>query len=611
VSEEFAVQCIKAGVDDYILKDRLRRLPAAIHSALEKVRIDRDRKKILDKVIANEAMMKEAERLAHFGSWHTDIVSNTHIWSDETWRIFGYTPGEVDLSYELFLSHVHPEDVGRLREQMERTIVNLDSWEGEYRVIDKKGQVKYIDAKIVIRRDQTGAPITATGFNLDITARKTTANQLQKSQQEYKSLFDQNPDAVYSLDLNGNFINVNEGLIKLSGLSAEKLLQMDFNPFINTEDREKINSHFLAATKGSPQNYQARFVDAHGKTLILEITNMPIVVDNEIVGIHGIAKNITEKKQLQALLDKIHRLARIGGWEIDLIKNVYSWTPMTREILEVPDDFVVDLDSGLAFYKAGEDRDAIARAMDLAITEGKSFNLELKVITRLGNERWIRVIGDAELANGIPIRIYGSLQDINERKKAEEALNYSFKEKSTILESIADAFFAVNKDFQVTYWNNMAESMLDVQKSKALGENLSNIFSELLPLSFFDHLRKALNDNIPDTFQEYYQAKNTWIEVSVYPSASGLSVYIRDITDLKHYTQKIELQNERLREIGWIQSHKVRGPLARIMGLINLIDGSADRDLDNRKVLKMILDSAHELDGLIREIVRKTEELER
>jgi hypothetical protein len=47
------------------------------------------------------------------------------------------------------------------------------------------------------------------------------------------------------------------------------------------------------------------------------------------------------------------------------------------------------------------------------------------------------------------------------------------------------------------------------------------------------------------------------------------------------------------------------------MGLINLIDGSADRDLDNRKVLKMILDSAHELDGLIREIVRKTEELER
>jgi PAS domain-containing protein len=164
--------------------------------------------------------------------------------------------------------------------------------------------------------------------------------------------------------------------------------------------------------------------------------------------------------------------------------------------------------------------------MDLAITEGKSFNLELKVITRLGNERWIRVIGDAELANGIPIRIYGSLQDINERKKAEEALNYSFKEKSTILESIADAFFAVNKDFQVTYWNNMAESMLDVQKSKALGENLSNIFSELLPLSFFDHLRKALNDNIPDTFQEYYQAKNTWIEVSVYPSAGYPYIFV-------------------------------------------------------------------------------------
>ncbi len=68
VSEEFAVQCIKAGADDYILKDRLKRLPASIQSALAKTRIERERTKFLNEIISNEAMMREAEQLAHFGS---------------------------------------------------------------------------------------------------------------------------------------------------------------------------------------------------------------------------------------------------------------------------------------------------------------------------------------------------------------------------------------------------------------------------------------------------------------------------------------------------------------------------------------------------------------
>src|SRR5258706_3945950 len=69
VSEEFAAQCIKAGADDYILNDRVKRLPASILSALEKTRIENERLSFLNEIISNEAMMREAEQLAHFGSW--------------------------------------------------------------------------------------------------------------------------------------------------------------------------------------------------------------------------------------------------------------------------------------------------------------------------------------------------------------------------------------------------------------------------------------------------------------------------------------------------------------------------------------------------------------
>src|SRR5258705_11980900 len=100
VSEEFAVQSIKSGADDYILKDRLKRLPASIQSALAKTRIERERTKFLNEIISNEAMMREAEQLAHFGSWQVDLVTGKHKWSDEAYRIFGYEPGGLQVTYE-------------------------------------------------------------------------------------------------------------------------------------------------------------------------------------------------------------------------------------------------------------------------------------------------------------------------------------------------------------------------------------------------------------------------------------------------------------------------------------------------------------------------------
>src|SRR5258707_5036344 len=103
VSEEFAAQCIKAGASDYILKDRLKRLPASIHSALEKTRIESERLHFLNEVISNEAMMREAEQLAHFGSWQVDLVTGKNKWSDETYRIFGYEPGALQVTHETFL----------------------------------------------------------------------------------------------------------------------------------------------------------------------------------------------------------------------------------------------------------------------------------------------------------------------------------------------------------------------------------------------------------------------------------------------------------------------------------------------------------------------------
>ncbi len=172
ISEEFAVKCIKAGADDYILKDRLKRLPDSIRNALEKTNIENDRIRFLDKIISDEAMMREAEQLAHFGSWQVDLVTGAHKWSDENYRIFGYEPGGLQLTYEAYLGHIHPEDRQSIRDAIHETILHRDSHPCEFRIIDKSGKIKHILSNILVKRNQEHLAVQLSGFNLDITQQR-------------------------------------------------------------------------------------------------------------------------------------------------------------------------------------------------------------------------------------------------------------------------------------------------------------------------------------------------------------------------------------------------------------------------------------------------------
>jgi two-component system response regulator len=171
ISEEFAIQSIKAGADDYILKDRLKRLPMAIAAALDKCRIETERRKYLEQVIASEALMREAEELAGFGSWQADLRTGNHKWSNGTYLIYGFKPGEIQPGYETFLSLVHPDDRTWLQLSLEEILKTKDAGEYEFRIINRQGNVRHIACKLKIEHDEHGAPTRLVGFNLDITER--------------------------------------------------------------------------------------------------------------------------------------------------------------------------------------------------------------------------------------------------------------------------------------------------------------------------------------------------------------------------------------------------------------------------------------------------------
>ena len=610
VSEGFAVQCLKAGVDDYILKERLKRLGPSIESALDKCRIERERRKYFNQILAKEALMNKAEHLANFGSWQADLITGKHTWSDETYYIYGYKPGEIEPDFDAYFSLVHPDDKASIKKLQDFAMENLDGDQYEFRIIDFQGKLKYISSKLQIYRDASRRPIRLVGFNLDITERKRTEIALQKSEQEYRSLFDQNPDVVFSLDLFGRFTNVNKGLTDMVGGSADDLRGRDFLTLVLPEERARVNQHFLSALERKPQRYEATFIDKDGKTITYDVTVMAIVVNDKVIGVHGVSKDITEKRELENLLDQAYRQARIGGWELDLEIQKLSWTSITRELLEVAPDFTPEVESGIHFYKEGPGRQAIREALENCIQNGIPWDLELQIITAKGNERWVRCMGEAEIKHGKCVSVYGTFQDIHKRKEAEEALKIVYEEKANILESIGDAFFAVDKNWTVTYWNNIAESQLRMPRNLVLGKNLWQVSADAIPLACYKQYLKAMNENVAVHFEEFYPSLNIWVEVNAYPSSYGLSVYFKNITDQKKRLCEIENQNNQLKEIARIQSHEVRAPLARIMGLVNLINDGLNCETELPSLLADIGNSACELDKLVRKIVKTTEELD-
>jgi diguanylate cyclase (GGDEF)-like protein/PAS domain S-box-containing protein len=126
--------------------------------------------------------------------------------------------------------------------------------------------------------------------------------RLEKSEQQFRSLFTYNPNPVFALDLVGNIQSVNPAGLKLKPHAATDFIGYHFSHLVLEEDLERVSHHFSAARAGEPQRFEARVRDESEKLLTMDISNLPIMVNGEIVGVFGIARDISEQKHYERQL---------------------------------------------------------------------------------------------------------------------------------------------------------------------------------------------------------------------------------------------------------------------------------------------------------------------
>ena len=436
-------------------------------------------------------------------------------------------------------------------------------------------------------------------------------------EEELSQIFNVAPDVICVAGVDGYFRKVNPAMIRLFGYTELELLNRPFVDFVYFEDKAKTVSQFRDMAEGKGVSYfENRFLTATGKLKWLAWTTSNVTEEGLIF---AVAKDITEQKGLEDTLKKANSLARIGAWEVDLTKGIILWSDMTREIHEAEPGFVPSLEEATNFYKAGADRETITQMMTEAAKYGTSADTELQIVTVKGKTKWVRVIIEAEFSGKKCVKLYGSFQDIDARKKAELAVTEVLEDRNTILESIGDAFFAVDSNWVVTYWNNMAEKVLGKPKELMLNNNLWEVFHESVGSNSYQNYHFAIENQKAMHFEDFYPPLAKWYEISAYPSPKGLAVYFKDITDrkasdiqlkelnasLQQQTRELATSNAELEQFAFVASHDLQEPLRMITSFMTMIERKYNDIIDDkgRQYIHFAVDGAKRMRQIILDLL--------
>jgi signal transduction histidine kinase/GAF domain-containing protein/CheY-like chemotaxis protein len=188
------------------------------------------------------------------------------------------------------------------------------------------------------------------------------------------------------------------------------------------------------------------------------------------------------RKRNEEMLEKTGKIAKVGGWEVDLRTQRPIWSAQTRAIHEVPDDYVPDMETAIDFY-APEARPIITGLVEESIKNGSTWDVELPFITAKNRRIWVRSAGETVVENGQTVRLFGVFQDITRRKQTErikeEFISTMNHELRTPLTSIAGALSMLGSD-QVRETSPTEQRLLDIARKNT--SRLTELINDLLDI---------------------------------------------------------------------------------------------------------------------------------
>jgi PAS domain S-box-containing protein len=357
-----------------------------------------------------------------------------------------------------------PEDQQFIRDEFFPRVLREGHGEMEIRLRHfQTGEPIWVSYYLFHVRNASGALVGWATVSRDITERKRADETLAASEKDFRSLAESMPQIVWVCQPDGNNIYFNQQWVDYTGLSLEESYGAGWNKPFHPDDQQRAWDAWQdAVTNNAVYSLECRLRRYDGEYFWWLIRGVPILNEiGEILKWFGTYTDIHNIKQAEqtirtneAFLNEVGQIAKIGGWEMDLVTGKATWTRGTYDIVE--------LDYGKSppgpdehwDYFPREFHAQIAEAMRALIEENKLFDYTVQLCTAKGNIKWCRSIGRAAHEGGKCLKIYGTLQDVTERKQAalelqklNEELEQRVAERTAELAAKAAELERVNKVF--------------------------------------------------------------------------------------------------------------------------------------------------------------------
>ena len=394
-------------------------------------------RKVADQTLSeSEARLGLAADAAEMGLWSLNLATNRFWLTNKARELFKFTSGE-DLTLDLFLSLVHPDDRSPVCETIRTIVQSRGEGQVQYRVVWPDGGMRWMFSRGRVRCCTSGEAECLMGVTVDITERKQAEAALAQTELRYRLLFDAIPESVLLIGTDGRVVAANPASARLYRYESAKELEGFYTPLLIAEkDRARATRTQATVLQGDEQPSR-RYTEVRrdGTEFIAEVSSTTIRGSHgEVLGYLGITHDITASVEAEAALrESEERLreaaeaATFGVYRYDLVSGVAYYSPEFLALYGLPADATLELDSDLVPKAVHPADKALFRAAVKSSTDPRGtgiLDMEYRVLLPGGQERWVRMHGRTafdgdDAPDRRPVRANGIIVDITLRKQAE------------------------------------------------------------------------------------------------------------------------------------------------------------------------------------------------
>ncbi|MCB9481786.1 MAG: PAS domain S-box protein [Desulfobacteraceae bacterium] len=258
------------------------------------------RKKSEKALEKSESRLKEAEKIAGFGHWELDLLTNRLFWSDQIYEIFEINPDEFEATYENFIEKIHPDERDMVNNSFQESLRKKIPYFIEHRLMMKDGRIKYVEERCATHYDENDNAQFCIGTIFDVTGRKLIEESLKKSESKYKALFEGIKDAVFvhpCLDEGfENFIEVNSAACERYGYTRDEFLNMTTADIIASDElRRKAEVQRKRVASRNISVFENEHKAKNGEVFPVEVSSQLFEIDGK-KAIISLVRDITERR---------------------------------------------------------------------------------------------------------------------------------------------------------------------------------------------------------------------------------------------------------------------------------------------------------------------------